>query len=62
MLNFLSESMNKVFNCIGCFFMGKKVKENEILQKQNQKMRRQMQIAVRPDKSWDALLEWLRQQ
>ena len=59
---FFSENFGNLFNSIVCFFMGRKVKENEILQKQNKKMQKQMQIAVRPDKSWDVLLEWLRQQ
>lgn len=62
MLNFFSDSFGKLLNGFTCFFMGKKVKENEILEKQNQKMHSQMQIAARPDKSWDTLLEWLRQQ
>lgn len=62
MWNFFSDCFGKVLNGLSCFFMGKKAKENEILQKQNQKMHAQMQIAARPDKSWDTLLEWLRQQ
>ena len=59
---FFSDTLSSVFNCLASFFMGKKVKENEILRAQNQKMQQQIQIAACPDKSWDALLEWLRSQ
>lgn len=60
--HFFSDCFNHLFRGIACFFMGRKTIENEILQKQNQKMQKQMQISARPDKSWDALLEWLRKQ
>lgn len=61
-ITFLKECTNGIYTSIVSFFFGKKVKENECLQQENQKLRKQMALAVRPDESWDKLLDWLRQQ
>ena len=60
--NILKKGLASLGKAFLCFILAKKVKENEILRKQNQKMQKQMQISTRPDVSWDTLLEWLRQQ
>ena len=60
--NILKKGLDSFWNAFLCFILAKKVKENEFLRKQNQKMQKQMQISTRPDVSWDTLLEWLRQQ
>ncbi len=48
---------------VGCAFgllhLGKKIKENEILRKQNQRMQKQLQVASRSGLSWDSLRRWL---
>ena len=58
----IADLADRFFVPVLCFFGGKKIKENEILHKENEKLQKQVKLAARPDVAWDKLLEWLRSQ
>ena len=59
-LDKLSNGVQTLWQNLNAFILGKVISENASLQKENQKMQKQIKVAARPDLCWDRLLEWLR--
>lgn len=56
----LSEIIKVCSDILSWLQLGKKIKENDVLQKQNKALRRQLYWAACPCLSWGNLLGWLR--
>ena len=59
-LDKLSNGVQTLWQNLNAFILGKVISENASLQKENQKLQKQIKVATRPDLCWDRLLEWLR--
>ena len=59
-LDKLSNGVQTLWQNLNAFILGKVISENARLQKENQKLQKQIKVATRPDLCWDRLLEWLR--
>ena len=59
-LDKISNVFQILWQNLNSFILGKVLTENATLQKENQKLQKQIKVATRPDLCWDKLLEWLR--
>ena len=59
-LDKLSNGVQTLWQNLNAFILGKVLCQNASLQKENQKLQKQIKVATRPDLCWDRLLEWLR--
>ncbi|MBE6449237.1 MAG: hypothetical protein E7013_00860 [Alphaproteobacteria bacterium] len=59
-LDKLSNGIQMLWQNLNAFILGKVLSDNASLQKENQKLQKQVKIATRPDLCWDKLIQWLR--